>query len=81
MAADAPDRTITLRVKGLPLTREPQEIDANGFGVFYLDGDKVDWTESCNRARGQIFPNQKIPPVDHRFEAIMRARAEREAAA
>ena len=73
------DQTITLRVKGLPLTREPQEV-VDGWAVFYLNGPALDWAESCNRARSQIFPDVCLPAVDHKFEAILRARREREAA-
>lgn len=71
---------ITLRVKGLPLTREPVEID-DGWAVFHLNGATLDWAESCNRARSQIFPDVALPAVDAMFEAIMRARREREAQA
>jgi hypothetical protein len=68
---------ITLRVKGLPLTREPSTVDAEGFAVFELSHDRVDWAESCNRAREQIFPGMALPAVDRVFDRIMAARAQR----
>jgi hypothetical protein len=67
-----------LRVKGLPLTRAPLEVDAEGFAVFYLDPEKVDWTDACSAARAQIFPGASLPELDAKYEAIMLARRERE---
>ena len=74
--ANRDDQTITLRVRGLQLTRAPQEV-IDGWQVFYLNGAVVDWAESCNRARAQIFKEQ-LPAVDHKFNAIMLARLEAE---
>lgn len=74
------DNTIILRVRGLPLMREPHAVDANGWSVFHLNGDKVDWAESCNRARGQVFPNVRILEFDPVYEQIMKARRDRAAA-
>jgi len=53
-------------------------IDDEGFSVFELNG-AIDWAESCNRARAQIFPGVALPAVDAKFEAIMAARRERAA--
>jgi len=69
---------ITLRCKGLPLTRAPLRVDVEGFSVFEFS-DKLDWAESCNRARAQIFPGVALPALDAKFEAIMAARRERAA--
>lgn len=68
---------ITLRVKGLPLTRTPAFVDGDGFSVFHLS-DKVDWADSCNAARAQVFPGVSIPGVDKVFDEIMRIRLARE---
>ena len=71
---------IVLRVKGLPLTRAPQEVDAEGFGVFNLNEDKVDWADSCNAAYRQIHGDKPTPESDRRYEEVMRARQARKAA-
>lgn len=65
---------MTLRVKGLPLTRTPAYVDENGFSVFHLS-DKVDIVETLNAARTQVFPDVRIPVVDKVFDQIMAARA------
>lgn len=71
---------ITLRVRGVTLTRAPQETTDEGWGMFYMNSRVVDWAEACNRARAQVFPDLPLLVFDAKFDAIMRARAEREAA-
>lgn len=68
---------ITLRVRGVALAIAPQETTDDGWGVFYLNSHAIDWTESCNRASAQMFPDIPLLAVDPRFDAVMRARAER----
>jgi len=53
-------------------------IDDEGFSVFEFS-DQLDWAQSCNRARAQIFSGVQLPAVDAKFEAIMAARRERAA--
>lgn len=65
---------IVLRVKGLPLTRAPALVDDQGFSVFHLNEDKVDWADSCNAAFRQIHGDKKTPDSDRRYEDIMRVR-------
>ena len=75
---DIPAGVMRLRVKGLPLTRAPQAVDAEGFGVFYLNAEKVDWADSCNAAYRQIHGDKPTPESDRRFEELLRARTQRE---
>ena len=75
---DIPAGVMRLRVKGLPLTRAPQAVDAEGFGVFGLNDAKVDWADSCNAAYRQIHGDRPTPESDRRYEDIMRARTQRE---
>ena len=76
-----PAGVICLRVRGLPLTRAPQAVDAEGFGVFWLNAAKVDWADSCNAAYRQIHGDKPTPESDRRYEELLRARTQRESAA
>lgn len=64
---------ITLRTRDLPLALPPHHVDAEGFSVFYLNPEKVDWAALCDRAIQQVFPGFK-PGFDPRWEALMAKR-------
>lgn len=40
--------------------------------------DSKDWTEVANAMRARVFPEVEIPEVDEIFEAVMRARREKQ---
>lgn len=79
---ELPAGIIRLRIRGeFKLNKAPAYVDAAGWSVFHLNAKTVDWAESCNAARAQLFPDVPIPVVDYKYEALMQARKEREAAA
>lgn len=82
-----PPDVITLMVYGaFKLNREPHHVDAWGWSVFYLNANKVDWADSANAARRQLFGDAPTPESDRRYEQVLiereaRLAAEAEAAA
>lgn len=78
---DLPDGVIRLSIRGdFKLNKAPAYVDDAGWSVFHLNAKTVDWAESCNAARAQLFPDVILPAVDQKFEAIMQERAQRELA-
>lgn len=78
---DLPPGVTRLRIRGeFKLNKAPHG-QIEGWDFFHMNSATVDWAESCNAARAQLFPNVKLPVVDLKFEAIMRARLERDKAA
>lgn len=64
---------ITLRTRGLPLTREPNSTDEHGNSVFRLNGDKLDPFDVCEQCRRRVFPDAKLG-FDLKFEQIRQQR-------
>ena len=74
---EIPAGVIRLRVRGdFKLTR-PAQGEVDGWQVLYLNAKRVDWTDACNAARAQLFPEIKLRERDPVFDEIMRARLER----
>lgn len=72
--------TAILRLKGVLLTRDPKFVNDAGESVFEFP-DHADVLEICNRIRAKLFPDVPMLEKDAKFDVIMRARADLEAAA
>lgn len=80
---DFPSDVFRLRLRAgeFKLNEAPHYVHPDGWRVYHLNVATVDWTDSLNAARAQVFPNVKPPAVDLKWEAIAQARIERAKAA
>lgn len=69
---DIPPGVIRLRVRGtFKLNKEPQ-YQLEGWDCFNLNASTIDWADSCNAARAQIFPDIPLPAVDLFYEGMIK---------